>query len=95
MVAPPDAQIVARYSDGVILVARYNGTLKPMLRAAYENIVSSEVKLLGTVIVDIDEKTSNYYYYYYYYSDDGKKVKKRKRIDTTLKINLYLVLKIQ
>ena len=84
MVAP-DAQIVARYSDGVILVARYNGTLKPMLRAAYENIVSSEVKLLGTVIVDIDEKTSNYYYYYYYYSDDGKKVKKRKRIDTTLK----------
>jgi len=81
MVAP-DAQIVARYSDGVILVARYNGTLKPMLKAAYENIVSSEVKLLGTIIVDIDEKTSNYYYYY---SDDGKKVKKRKRIDTTLK----------
>jgi capsular exopolysaccharide synthesis family protein len=84
MVAP-DAQIVSRYSDGLILVTRYNGTLKPMLKVAYENIVSSEVKLLGTVIVDIDEKTSNYYYYYYYYSDDGKKVKKRKRIDTTHK----------
>ena len=58
-------------------------------------IFSSEVKLLGTVIVDIDEKTSNYYYYYYYYSDDGKKVKKRKKLILHLKINLYLVLKIQ
>ncbi len=86
MVAP-DAQIVSRYSDGLILVTRYNNTLKPTLKAAYENIVSSEVKLLGTVIVDIDEKASNYYYYYYYYyySDDGKKVKKRKRTDTIRK----------
>jgi capsular exopolysaccharide synthesis family protein len=78
MVAP-DAMIASRYSDGLVLVTRYGQTLKPTLKAAIENITTSGVKLIGTVINDVNEKSSNYYYYYYYYSDDGDKSKERRR----------------
>lgn len=79
MVAP-DAMIASRYSDGLVLVTRYGQTLKPTLKAAIENITTSGVKLIGTVINDVNEKSSNYYYYYYYYySDDGDKSKTKRR----------------
>lgn len=78
MVAP-DAVIASRYADGLVLVTRYGQTTRPALKLAYENILTSGANIIGTVINDVDEKSSNYYYYYYYYSEDGDESKKRKR----------------
>jgi len=77
MVAP-DAVIASRYADGLVLVTRYGQTTRPALKLAYENILTSGANIIGTVINDVDEKSSNYYYYYYY-SEDGDESKKRKR----------------
>ncbi|PNR96991.1 polysaccharide biosynthesis tyrosine autokinase [Petrotoga sp. 9PWA.NaAc.5.4] len=77
-----DSVIASRYSDGIVLITRINGTIKTGLRNAYDNINVSGVKLLGTVINDLNVQSSNYYYYYYYYSEDGEKKKRRKRRTT-------------
>jgi capsular exopolysaccharide synthesis family protein len=80
MVAP-DAVIASRYTDGLVLVTRYGQTMRPTLKSAYENILTSGTNIIGTVINDVDEKSSNYYYYYYYYyySENSDESKKRKR----------------
>jgi capsular exopolysaccharide synthesis family protein len=73
-----DASIVTKYTDGMILVIRAETTVKPSLKIAYENLVTSGAEILGTVVNDITEK-SNSYYYYYYYTQDGTKKKKSKK----------------
>ncbi|RAO99215.1 sugar tyrosine-protein kinase [Petrotoga sp. 9PW.55.5.1] len=83
MVAP-DAVIASRYTDGLVLVTRYGQTMRPTLKSAYENILTSGTNIIGTVINDVDEKSSNYYYYYYYYyysenSDESKKKEKKSK----------------
>lgn len=73
-----DASIVTKYTDGMVLVVRSDKTIKPSLKIAYENLITSGAKVLGTVVNDITEK-SNSYYYYYYYTQDGTKKKKHKK----------------
>jgi len=73
-----DASIVTKYTDGMILLIRAETTVKPSLKIAYENLVTSGAQVLGTVVNDITEK-SNSYYYYYYYTQDGTKKKKSKK----------------
>jgi len=73
-----DASIVTKYTDGMVLVVRAETTVKPSLKIAYENLVTSGAEILGTVVNDITEK-SNSYYYYYYYTQDGTKKKKSKK----------------
>lgn len=66
----------------MILVVRAGETYRNSLKVSIENIEASGVNLLGLVINDINEKSSNYYYYYYYYyytSEGQKKRKKRKK----------------
>lgn len=74
-----DALIISKYTDGLVLVVRAGGTLKHSLKIALENIKTSSANLLGLVINDINEKSSNYYYYYYYYYEDGEKKKRRRK----------------
>ncbi len=74
------AAIVSKYTDGLLLVIRADKTHKTGLKLVIDNFVTSGTNLLGTVINDISEKTSNYYYYYYYYyQDTDKKGKRRKK----------------
>jgi len=75
-----DAAIVTKYSDGMILVVRPEKTLRPSLKIAYENITTSGVKILGTVVNGIKQKSSSYYYYYYNSeSNTKKKISKKER----------------
>lgn len=78
LLAAADAFIVSKNTDGMVLIVREGTTQKHSLRVAIENIEASDTKLLGIVINDINEKTSNYYYYYYYYTHEGQKKKRRK-----------------
>ncbi|SHF00144.1 capsular exopolysaccharide family [Marinitoga hydrogenitolerans DSM 16785] len=79
ILAAADALIVAKHTDGLILVVRAGKTQKHSLKIALENIITSDNKLLGLVIDDINEKNSGYYYYYYYYYyEDGQKKKRKK-----------------
>lgn len=77
VLAAADALIISKYTDGLVLVVRAGGTLKHSLKIALENIKTSSANLLGLVINDINEKSSNYYYYYYY--EDGEKKKRRRK----------------
>jgi capsular exopolysaccharide synthesis family protein len=79
VLAAADALIISKYTDGLVLVVRAGGTLKHSLKIALENIKTSSANLLGLVINDINEKSSNYYYYYYYYYEDGEKKKRRRK----------------
>ena len=82
MLAAADSLIVSKHTDGMILVVRAGETYRNSLKVSIENIEASGVNLLGLVINDINEKSSNYYYYYYYYyytSEGQKKRKKRKK----------------
>lgn len=79
ILAAADALIVAKHTDGLVLVVRAGKTQKHSLKVALENITTSDNKLLGIVIDDINEKNSGYYYYYYYYYyQDGEKKKRKK-----------------
>ncbi|MCP5456189.1 MAG: polysaccharide biosynthesis tyrosine autokinase [Thermotogae bacterium] len=78
ILAAADALIASKQADGLVLVVRANQTKKPSLKIAVDNINTSGTKLIGTVVNDINERTSNYYYYYYYYYDQQGNKKKRK-----------------
>lgn len=77
LLAAADALIISKYTDGMVLVVRAGKTERHSLKVTIENLESSDTNLLGIVINDINEKTSNYYYYYYY-TEEGKKKKRRK-----------------
>jgi capsular exopolysaccharide synthesis family protein len=76
ILAAADALIIAKHADGLILVVRAGKTQKHSLKVALENIQTSDTKLLGLIINDINEKSSNYYYYYY---QEGEKKKRKNK----------------
>lgn len=82
ILAAADALIVSKLVDGLVLIIRAGKTQKSSLKAAFENIVTSSSKLLGSVINAINANQMGYYYYYYYYyyyTEEGKKMKRKKR----------------
>ncbi len=80
ILAAADALIVSKLVDGLVLVIRAGKTQKSSLKVAFENIVTSSSKLLGSVINAINaNQRGYYYYYYYYYTEEGKKMKRKKR----------------
>ena len=75
-----DAAILARITDGVVLVARGGGTTKDALARARRQITGEGVHILGVILNDLDlSKPGGYGYFYhyskygYYYGDDGAK----------------------
>jgi len=82
ILAAADVLIVSKLVDGLVLVIRAGKTQKSSLKVAFENIVTSSSKLLGSVINAINANQMGYYYYYYYYyyyTEEGKKMKRKKR----------------
>ncbi len=69
MLTIPDARVIARKSDGVVLVLRAGQTTKAVARAAVERLMDDNVQVLGTVLNDWDPKHSrrSYYNSFYYY----------------------------
>jgi succinoglycan biosynthesis transport protein ExoP len=69
-----DAAILARLTDGTIMVAKAGRTARDALaRATRQVSADGHVNLLGCILNDLDlNKQSRYgYYYYYYYSRYG------------------------
>jgi succinoglycan biosynthesis transport protein ExoP len=80
-----DSRILARMTDGVILVIRSGETPKQVLRQAQKNLQLINAHILGVLVNAADLASADYYYYskYYYYQyyneDTGKKRSRRHR----------------
>ncbi len=69
--APPmlhiaDARVIARHSDGVVLVARAHETSRDALRDACQRLAEDGTRVLGTVLNDWNPKKSKAHHYYGY-----------------------------
>jgi Mrp family chromosome partitioning ATPase len=71
MIQMPDARVVGRLADGMILVVRAGKTTRDAALAAGQRIAEDHIHLLGTILDDWNPKDSpNGYYGYqggYYY----------------------------
>lgn len=64
VLAVTDAQLLANYVDGSILVVRSKDTEYEAAIRAKEALEPAKAKLLGAVLNDRDKKAIDYYYYY-------------------------------
>jgi polysaccharide biosynthesis transport protein len=62
-----DARIIARQSDGVVLVVRANVTSRDSIKDAHRLLVEDGARVIGAVLNDWNPKTSSRYSYYRYY----------------------------
>lgn len=58
-----DAVVVMKHSVGVVLVVKQNYTTFDALDATVNLLRSSDVKILGSVLLGVDEKSKRYSYY--------------------------------
>lgn len=80
ILAAADSLIIAKNTDGIVLVVSASKTQKNFLKIALENIKTSGNRLLGIVINGVSSGTPYYYYYYYYYyTKEGTRVKRKGR----------------
>lgn len=67
MLNMPDARVIARHTDGVILVARANQTSRESIKDSHRRLLEDRTRVIGSVLNDWDPKHSNHYGYYRYY----------------------------
>jgi capsular exopolysaccharide synthesis family protein len=68
MVNISDARMLARYSDGLILVLRSSVTTRDAALLAKQRFVDDGVNILGTILNAWNPNTPGYGYYRYYYA---------------------------
>lgn len=70
LVGISDSSIIAKETDGAIIVVQYRKYPREMLSKARQMIESLGVKVVGAVLNNINVMRDDYYYYYHsYYSD--------------------------
>jgi len=70
LVGISDSSIIAKESDGAILVVQYRKYPRDMLVKAKQMVESLGVETVGAVLNNINVMRDDYYYYYHsYYSD--------------------------
>ena len=69
MIGMSDARVIARLTDGVVLVVRSNKTSRDSIMAAYRRFAGDGTVVLGTVLNDWNPKTSSRYGNYHYYDE--------------------------
>ncbi len=85
MIAVTDPVVIGQEVDGVVFVIRSGKTTRDIAEKAKSNAEYVHIKLLGTVLNDIDVRhvygSYKYYYYKYYdyYSEDGEKKEKGRK----------------
>lgn len=62
-----DARVIARHSDGVILIARANRTSRDSIKDARRLFAEDRSRVIGAVLNDWNPKKSSRYSYYRYY----------------------------
>jgi len=74
LLAVTDAQVLARETQGVLLVINTEKTPRAMVARAAESIQRANTRLFGTVLNRLMRSPRSYYYYYdsysYYYDDE-------------------------
>jgi succinoglycan biosynthesis transport protein ExoP len=63
-----DARLLARNSDGVLLVVRAGKTTRLAAQEAKQKLVSDSTNILGTILVDWNPDSNGYGYNYKYYA---------------------------
>lgn len=63
MLAMPDARVLGRMADAVVLIARAGKTTRDAIQAAYRRFVDDHTPVLGMVLNDWNAKSSAYSYY--------------------------------
>jgi capsular exopolysaccharide synthesis family protein len=73
MLLMPDARVLARVADGVVLIARSGRTGRDAIQAAYRRFVEDNTSVVGVVLNDWNAKMSpnNYYGGYANYKDSA------------------------
>jgi Mrp family chromosome partitioning ATPase len=61
----PDARVVGRFSDGVILVVRSAQTVRDSALAIKQRLTEDGTRILGTILNQWDPKKTNSYGYGY------------------------------
>jgi capsular exopolysaccharide synthesis family protein len=76
-----DAQLLADYTDGYLLVVSSGAAEKNAAMKAKELLENVNAKILGVVLNNIDVNESSYYgyYYQYYYAEQPLKTKRKKK----------------
>lgn len=80
IIAVTDAQLIASYADGSLLVVASAQAEREAAIKAKELLEKVNAKIIGVVLnkLELQEKGYYGYYYHYYYGNDGEKTKKRK-----------------
>jgi polysaccharide biosynthesis transport protein len=63
MLSMPDARVLGRIADGVILIARSGKTSRAAVLAAYRRLVEDHTNVVGIILNDWNVKSSTYKYY--------------------------------
>lgn len=63
MLSIPDARVLGRISDAVVLVARAGKTSRAAVQAAFRRLVDDQSNVLGIILNDWNAKASSYQYY--------------------------------
>lgn len=68
MLGLPDARVLAKKADGVVLVFRLGQSTRAMAKVALQRLLEDRVPILGTILNDWKPKPSQYGYLSRYYS---------------------------
>ncbi|MEZ4683759.1 MAG: polysaccharide biosynthesis tyrosine autokinase [Caldilineaceae bacterium] len=75
LLAVTDAQVLAKHTQGVLLVINTEKTPRAMVARAVEALERANARLFGTVLNRMARSARSYYYYYdsysYYYDEDS------------------------
>ncbi|MEL5898970.1 CpsD/CapB family tyrosine-protein kinase [Clostridium sporogenes] len=74
-----DAQLLANYADGCLLVVSSGEVEKEAVIKAKDLLNKVNANIIGIVLNKLEVREKGYYgyYYHYYYGEDGRKVKKK------------------
>lgn len=78
MLSMPDARVLGRLADAVVLIARAGRTSRAAVQAAFRRLMDDQSRVLGVILNDWNAKSSSYRYYgghYYNYSAPKKSTK--------------------